>query len=242
MKKTGLLMLAVAMLSCTAHEKKQEVWQVEHKGALRDIMRKGDISAKFSLSELKGKPNVYALGAVEKLKGEFLILNSQPFVASVVDSAVAFDTTFQKNATLIVYATVPEWVEVKVPNDVATYGQLEQFIEKAAADKSLDVDEPFPFRLLGTPKSVDWHLINWKDGDTEHSHEKHIRSGLYGTLTDTEMEILGFYSDSDRGVFTHHTTNMHLHFITEDQKLTAHLDDMVLGENMVLKLPKTTEQ
>ena len=89
------------------------------------------------------------------------------------------------------------------------------------------------------PKSFDWHVINWKDGDTEHSHEKHINSGLNGTIENRQVEMLGFYSDSHHAIFTHHTTNMHIHVKTVDTKIAGHVDGLTLGKGMVLKLPGT---
>lgn len=38
-------------------------------------------------------------------------------------------------------------------------------------------------------------------------------------------------------VFTHRTTNVHMHFKTKDKSLAGHIDDLKPGENMMLKLP-----
>ena len=80
------------------------------------------------------------------------------------------------------------------------------------ADKNgVNLNKPFPFLISGTAKSFDWHVINWKDGDTIHSHEKHINSGLNGTKRNSSVSLLGFYSGSHHTIFTHHSTNMHIH-------------------------------
>ena len=80
-------------------------------------------------------------------------------------------------------------------------------------------------------------MINWPEGYKEHSHEKHISSGPHGTLANTAAEVLGFYSKHHHAIFTHHTTNMHLHVRTMDGQLAGHLDDLELGEGMKLLLP-----
>ena len=85
---------------------------------------------------------------------------------------------------------------------------------------------------------MDWHVINWKDGDTEHSHEKHITSGLNGTIKNQEATLLGFYSNSHHAIFTHHTTNMHIHMKLNNSEIAGHVDELILGQNMILKLPK----
>ena len=200
-------------------------------------MHKGDLSAQADLTDFQDTEHFYALGAVENLKGEVLILDSKPFISSVQNQNLSISNSFDHKATLLVYASVDKWASSSIPDNISTYEDLEQHIEQTAQYKGINTDQPFPFLINGQAKSFDWHVINWKDGDTEHSHEKHISSGLHGTLTDQEVEILGFYSNSHHAIFTHHTTNMHLHVKTTDNKTSGHLDGMTLGQGMTLKLP-----
>ena len=155
----------------------------------------------------------------------------------VEDSALNFDQSFDKKATLLVYAAVEEWNRIPNPLAVVNREHLDQYIQQAAVDSKVDANRPFPFLIEGTVQSLEWHVINWKDGDTEHSHEKHIRSGLFGKIENEAMEVLGFYSNSHHAIFTHHTTNMHMHIKTSDGELAGHIDDLTLGAGMVLKLP-----
>ena len=80
--------------------------------------------------------------------------------------------------------------------------------------------------------------INWKDGDTIHNHKKHKESGLNGTLANRRVQIIGFYSTKHKAVFTHHTTNMHMHFKTDDNAIAGHIDDLSFNQTVTLKLPK----
>ena len=230
----------LTFVSCSTAIDNKSSFKVEHRGALKDMMHKGDISAKANLSELKDMQNLYALGALENLKGEVLILNSNPFNTIVIDSALTFDNSFSKKATLLVYVCVPNWKSINIPNNIVGYDELEKFIAEKAEENQIDINEPFPFLIEGTPASFDWHVINWKDGDTEHSHEKHIHSGLYGTIKNQPVKMLGFYSDSHHAIFTHHTTNMHMHVKTDNNEIAGHVDALVLGEGMILKLPNET--
>ncbi len=200
-------------------------------------MHKGDVSAKANLADFKSTKNLYAIGAFENLKGEIQILNGTPYNTSVVDSALAFDASFNKKATLLVYATVHKWTTITIPATIHTYEELETYVATAAKKHGIDTTAPFPFLVEGTAELFDWHVINWKDGDTVHTHEKHIHSGLYGTLHHTPVKMLGFYSDAHHAIFTHHTTNMHIHVKTNDNTVAGHLDGLVLGKDMVLKLP-----
>lgn len=214
-------------------------FKVEYAGALKNMMHKGDISAKAELSELGEIEHLYALGALENLKGEIQIFDSKPYNTIVSDSMLDFDKSFDKRATLLVYASVSKWRSIAIPDSIVSYQQLESYIAQSAAEHQIEMDKPFPFLLEGTPQAFDWHVINWKDGDTDHSHEKHIHSGLHGTINNREVAMLGFYSDSHHAIFTHHTTNMHIHVKTVDNKLAGHVDGLTLGKGMILKLPAT---
>lgn len=242
MRAILILLTIISLSSCQteSEESSNEMtnhFKVEYAGALKNMMHKGDISAKAELAELAEAEHLYALGALENLKGEIQIFDSKPYNTIVSDSLLAFDHSFDKKATLLVYASVSNWTSISIPDSIITYQQLESYIAQSAEEHQIEMDNPFPFLLEGTPQSFDWHVINWKDGDTDHSHEKHIRSGLHGTINNREVAMLGFYSDSHHAIFTHHTTNMHIHVKTVDNKLAGHLDDLTLGNGMILKLP-----
>lgn len=237
MKIFLILFTSFLIVSCGTESKEKDNFKVEYKGALKNMMMKADVSAKTDLKPYGDIEHFYALGALENLKGEIQIFDSKPFITSVIDSSLHFDNTYNKKAALLVYASVSKWKSVKIPDSIITYKELEIFIEQKAKAENINTNEPFPFLLEGTPKSFDWHVINWKDGDTEHSHEKHVASGLNGTISNRSVEILGFYSNSHHAIFTHHTTNMHLHVKTTDNELAGHIDGLTLGKGMILKLP-----
>lgn len=229
------------MVSCSTGDETANAFNLQYHGALKNMMRKGDVSAKADLAPLENTTHLYALGAIENLKGEIQIFDGKPFNTMVVDDTLTFDNTFDRKATLLVSANVSKWKSFNIPGAVKTYEDLEEYIEETAKENQIAVDEPFPFLIEGTPSSFDWHVINWKDGDTEHSHEKHIRSGLHGTIKNRQVKMLGFYSDSHHAIFTHHTTNMHIHVKSVDNQMAGHLDGLTLGEGMILKLPETNE-
>jgi len=232
-----ILLFIFSFLSCKTENKETNKFKVEYIGALKNMMHKGDISAKIELKEFENVEHFYALGAMENLKGEIQILDGKSFNTIVIDSTLNFDNSFNKKATLLVYAQIEKWKSINIPENIVTYKELEHYISQTAKDNQIKTDEPFPFLLEGKPQYIDWHVINWKDGDTEHSHDKHINSGLNGRLNNKEVELLGFYSDSHHAIFTHHTTNMHIHLKTADNKLAGHVDGLNLDKGMILKLP-----
>jgi alpha-acetolactate decarboxylase len=237
MKNIFLAMVILAIAACERPPKNQEVYKVEHKGALRNFMHKNDISAKANLTDLENIDHLYALGAVEELKGEILIMDGKPYISAQKNGKLEITNNFDEKASLLVYANVLAWQTFEVPENVVSYKDFENYVEKVATENGIDTEKPFPFLLSGTAKSFDWHVINWDSADSVHTHKKHRESGLYGTKTNLKVDILGFYSKHHHAIFTHHTTNMHMHVKTPDDKLSAHLDDLVLGEGMKLQLP-----
>ena len=217
--------------------------QVKYSGALRTMMS-GNLEATISLDTLLSadeagsrKKHLYALGATENLKGEIQIFDSEPTNSVVIDSSLQINDSYAMKAALLVYAEVEKWEEFTIEN-ITTKEDLEKRIFETATSHGVNVDQPFPFLLEGQVATLDWHVIDWKEGDTIHNHKKHIESGLNGTLKDKEVTIIGFYSTKHKAVFTHHTTNMHLHFKTNDEKIAGHIDDLILEKKILLKLPK----
>lgn len=225
------------IVGCSSHKNKTADFEVEYQGALREIMHKGDLSARIFLSELESRPYLYALGSAENLKGEIQIFEGKAWNTSVVNGEIVFDHSFSAGASLLVYAQVEKWREFSIPDSVDSAAAFEVYLEEKARAEGLNTDLPFPFLIKGNPRSVHWHIIDWKEGDMEHSHEKHKNSGKNGQLENTPMEILGFFSRKHQTVFTHHSTYIHLHFKTLDNSLAGHIDEFVPGENMVLRLP-----
>lgn len=246
MKTIYFVLFAILITSCSQSDSDQTSSvngdtqpssSVKYYGELKKIMHEGDLSAKADLKDFEGVKNFYALGAMEGLKGEIQIFDGKIFNTYVENNELMFDQSFDRKASLLVYATVSDWITVHIPSEIYTKDELEAFIAQSAEENGIDIHSPFPFILDGNASYVDWHVINWPEGDTEHSHEKHIQSGLHGTLIGEDAKFIGFYSDAHHAIFTHYTTNMHIHVLTKDYTVAGHVDNMELGKEMILKLP-----
>ena len=153
----GLLILS-CLISCV--NSTNFGYNVKHYGALKNIMHQGDLSSKIDLIDLEKLENLYALGAVEQLKGEILIMNSKPYISScehkneshVVNknlrNSLKVDKTFENHACLLVYSIVENWTSFTIPKNLS-YRNLESFIENTAKINGYNVDEPFPFLISG---------------------------------------------------------------------------------------------
>ena len=206
-------------------------------GALKNIMHEGDLSAKTDLMIFDATPHIYALGAVADLKGEIIVVDSRPYVSSVQDDTLQVKNTLDADAALLVYSQVKAWTSHPVPPELTTYDGLEALVPERAVEHGIDTAQAFAFMLTGMMKKVDWHVIDWPQGDTVHTHEKHKSSGLSGSIEDGEVTIVGFYSSKHHAIFTHHTTNMHMHVINHDHSVAGHVDDIKVSSKAKLWLP-----
>ncbi|MGJ8685347.1 MAG: acetolactate decarboxylase [Nonlabens sp.] len=238
MKKFKFLLLLVLATSLTNCNDDNELnGKVQHRGALMNLMS-GNLEATASLDSLQTLPHLYALGALENLKGEVQIFDSNSYVSKAgAANSVAIEADYDHNASLLVYAQVAEWTEPILLDEFTVNSQLEKQIKTAAFANGIDVEKPFPFLIKGKPSLLSWHVINWKDGDMVHSHKKHKESGSHGTFENEEVEIIGFYSEKHKAIFTHHTTFLHMHFKTEmEHPIAGHVDELK-GKELNLYLP-----
>ena len=79
MKYLLQLLITLLIFACTASPVVEQAFEVNYEGALKNIMHKGDLSAKASLADYENIPNLYALGAIEHLKGEIQIFDGQVY-------------------------------------------------------------------------------------------------------------------------------------------------------------------
>jgi acetolactate decarboxylase len=231
-----LLIIATSVVSCADQPTADST--VKHQGALRNMMS-GNLEATMSLDSLKQLPHLYALGALEHLKGEIQVFDGVSYVSkSGPNNNVEIASSFNHKAALLVYAQVPEWNYGVELDPFSNNAELERQIKEAALKNGLDVDLPFPFLLKGKAISLDWHVINWPKGDNVHNHKKHQETGSNGILKEEDVEIIGFYSEKHRAIYTHHTTFLHMHFKTDKEHPIAGHIDQLIGVDLQLYLPK----
>lgn len=239
MRKLLVVLISIVLWSCQPTTEDMSHVEVEHFGALRNFMHKGDISAKVDCSAFRDQTHFYALGALEDLQGEILILDSKVHNSTVEEDQVKLDSSFDFKASLFVSAIVPKWKTIQVPTEVKSRQALEDFISSTASSHGINTAEPFPFMLAGPVDALDWHVIKWDVTDKEHTHQKHVESGAQGTMEHATVTVLGFHSTKHQTIFTHHTSYVHMHVLNEQDEIAGHVDDIVLGPGVALKIPES---
>jgi acetolactate decarboxylase len=198
-------------------------------GSLREVMQENDTSEKVRLNLMGPIFNYYGLGAVAGLDGEILILNGETYVTRVFDGSLATDKSTDVGAALLVMSSVDAWDTLKVDADIHSLKELEDHIE------SLGYEDAFPFMVLSGKSIIRWHVIRPPESGEEAKNHKDL--GVKGKYQG-ESIILGFYSDSHQGMFTHHGEKLHMHFQSADKLYAGHVDEVMIYENDKLLIPK----
>jgi len=232
--KRGLILLCLVVSAC---EKKSQVIDVQIYGELKNIMHGGAREGLVNIDDVVKDKNIYGVGALEGLDGEILLWNSKSILTRAQKGGEASVSMSPENekALLLVTASVAEWIDIPFNGEDLTIS-LNDFIFEMAKKNHINADEPFPFILDGIFSKVKWHIIS--DPGPDGTHDDHMNKSWNQTDQNINGNILGFYSTKHHTVFTHHSTNSHMHFYNEISGLSGHVDALEIGEKVVLRLPK----
>ncbi|WP_347923033.1 acetolactate decarboxylase [Pontimicrobium sp. SW4] len=203
-------------------------------GAMKNVMWKGELGGNINLDTISNKKGLYGLGPESYLTGELLINDGNSYVSKVTsDSTMIVEERFDVSAPFFVYANVTEWNEIELDATIKTIQDLEKLIDQ----KLNEFKRPFVFKLTGKVVKAIIHIQNLPKGTKVSSPQEAHQGQTNYELKDEEATIIGFFSTEHKGIFTHHDSNIHLHFITKDESKMGHLDEVEI-DNMKLYLPK----
>ncbi len=227
----------IGVYSCKSDKSKpnhsQKLPKVTATSAMKNVMWKGELFGKIQLDTLT-KKGLYGLGPQVYLQGEIVINNGDIFVSKATsDTTMIVVKTDKVLAPFFVHTNVTEWKTITLPSAVKSISDLEQFIKTTTET----IEVPFAFKLEGQVNSAKIHIQNLPEG-TKVSTPKEAHQGQVNyNLTHEDVTIIGFYSENDQGVFTHHDSFLHMHLITKDKTKMGHLDAVEFNK-MELSLPK----
>ncbi|MBF0559678.1 MAG: acetolactate decarboxylase [Nitrospirae bacterium] len=222
---------------------------VEYIGAQKDIFVSGKAASVVSLEDLEGHKGLYAMGPVDGLDGEITIIDSKAYITKVRGSDYVVDNTFKHGAFFLVWTEQSKWTDVPVPDNVKGYVDLQRFVKSRAQAAGIDVTKPFPFLLSGTPAEIKWHVNIDRTEGNPITKELFAKSKEHFVIKNEPVDIIGFYSEQHGGVFmtkyapaipesSGMTNAIHIHFVSRVSKAAGHIDELTLGGNTVLRLPK----
>lgn len=234
--KAILLALSMLTLPCFTAKAQPGTNKVNIVGAMKNVMRKGQLEGNINLDTIANKTHLYGLGPVEYLAGEILIIDGKSYRSTVAsDTTMNVEETYRIKAPFFGYANIPGWTEHPLPDSIQTGKQLETYLDKLTKSAA----RPFLFKLRGTVQEASIHVLNLPKGSKVSAPEQARVGQRSYTLKEKQAEVIGFFSTAHQTIFTHHDTYLHMHLITVDRKQMGHLDEVRFATGtMKLYLPK----
>ena len=216
----------------------REKYAVKWAGALRNVHQGLDFSGKIDLALLADLPHVYAVGPLEELRGEVTIWDGKPLISRVVNQQLQVDNNFSGKACFLVYGQAGVWKKTKIATPL-NLAEIDDVVKQVATKYGINTEQPFPFLIEGTAKSARYHVMNRTETTPPtRGASTHEKAKVHFTITDRPIRLLGFYSEHHQGIFTHHSSFVHMHVITQDDKSAGHLEELQLEQGARLLLPK----
>ncbi len=238
--KLILLGLGSSFLISCAQQQASETNEVMLSGAMKNVMKKGDLTSTIYLDSLPNKTNLYGIGPGENLVGELLIIDGKSYRSLIAeDGSILIEESFKLKSPFFVYAHQQEFDTFRLPNRMFTIPELETFLD----EMNINNNKPFVFKLKGNFKAIDFHIQNLPEGSIIKSHEDaHVGQAKFSE-TEIEGEIIGFFSKEHQGIFIHHDAFTHLHFIDNNRTKMGHVDELLFdASRVVLYLPSNKTQ
>ncbi|MBO3117187.1 acetolactate decarboxylase [Winogradskyella sp. DF17] len=235
-KVIGLLLVGLGLAwSCNdaAKIKSKPLNKVYVVGAMKDAMWKGELYPKVLLDTIDNKEGLYGIGPKSYMRGELMIINGKTYQSIIDDkNNLRVEEQYGLSAPFFVYANASVWDTLVLPKTVKTIKSIEHFIATKHHDSF-----PIVFKLLGKIAKAEIHVQNLPEGTNVSSpKEAHVGQRQF-LIENQEVVVIGFYSKTHQGIFTHHDAYSHMHLITKDTKYMGHLDDITIDQ-MNLLLPK----
>lgn len=234
MKYLSLILIA-ALISFSAIGQENKV---KSAGAMSEMGKTG-FAPNISMDTLQKYPRIFGMGPLGKMQGEITFAGGIPYSGYANEEGKAF---IQKNwnidSPFFVYGEVEEWISFPIEGRIVDMVSLEQMIEKIASQNGYDLSQPFFFKLEGAFDEMVTHIVTprspeidgFKQGRNQENYNHHNESG----------ELIGVYSRIGKGIYTHQSSHIHVHFINDTQSFTGHLDKIQTNlEGLTLHLPKT---
>jgi acetolactate decarboxylase len=208
------------------------------------MMHEGQIGPMVELGSLMPDSTLFGLGAMADLAGEITILHGTAYLAypEGTDTArIVANSRPDASATLLVVGHVPAWRSITLDHPVA-FEKLEEEIPELAATVGLGREQRIPFLVTGTFDNFHWHVI---DGsrltDLSAPHQEHLKAAVKFARDRVEATLVGFYSERDRGVFTHMDSKLHVHCVVSEPLSAGHVDHVDVPAGATVEFPVVEE-
>lgn len=240
MKKTTynyiVITIFIAMTCINAHA---EDIGIQSYGHYKKMIHMKKTTGVVDLHKAIPSANSYAVGAIQKGLGEITVIDGKVWLDYGKDGIGNSLNTIpaDEQAVLLVTSQVKKWQSAKIPNALSKE-ELFQAILQKAGELGLNANGPFPFLLEGSFKKLIIHVINGQDPKfSGHGGQAKLFRQAKEERNNQKATVVGFYSASNQGIYTHPGESWHLHAVIREENIGAHVDGISTNENIILKLP-----
>lgn len=234
MKKLLLLLNAICFSYLLIGQDNKTNSQVFAIGAMKEV-KHGNLEATTHIKQEQGIQHMYGLGPLDSLTGEITIVDGIIYQSTVKDGSPIVTQVPEVKAPFFVLSEVANWNSSVLKKDIQTLSGIEAYLLMAYHI----YQKPFAFQIRGTFDSLTYHIQNRVGGSPlSQPFDMHEHQVTY-QLNNVSGTLIGFYSATHEGVFTHKGKRIHVHFISDDKKHMGHVDKLSIGNNTVqLLLPR----
>lgn len=192
MKNKLLILLILSLASCKKIENKNNTAnKVQVSGAMKNVMKKGQLYGTINLDTISNKEHLFGLGPIEYLSGEITIFDGISYQSKVVtDTTMMVKENFNLKAPFFVYTNASNWSEIEVPKTVTDLIKLEDFLNKIPKKSN----EPFGFKIEAVAEKATIHIVNLPKGtkvsSPEEAHQGQVNYNLTNELVEDRKSVV----------------------------------------------------
>lgn len=251
--RMGTILLFILLSShCTASRPgptspDAQVWNgvVRVDGALRAMFHEGQIGAAVGLDALLPNPNLYAVGALESLAGEVTIVWGVAYLSYPTgpgQTRTERATRATSGAALLVSAVVQAWESVRTTRAIG-FEELDAEVGRLAVAAGARIDQRVPFLVEGELEDLRWHVVDGRRlAEGGASHKDHLAASVQLKEKRATAILVGFYSQTDQGVFTHIGARSHIHCVLQEPLSSGHVDHVMVPAGAIWRFPTTANR
>jgi hypothetical protein len=194
--------------------------------------RAGRSAGPVALNTLAARPTLYGVGVAEG-GGEILVVAGQAWTTRHrPDGATETTTGFQGRAGWLLQSRVAQWQDAGlVPANADNPARLARFIQQVATRAGRDGKQALPFRLVGEPLVMWWHVAAFP---TARPTDDTAGPGAHGSFARARIDLVGFLHPTTRRTGL---ARLHLHGRPDSQPFAMHVDSLRPGRAVHLLLP-----
>ncbi len=241
MFRTMWVQLFLCCLTTAAFAADDTVFSVTVRGHFQRMLHSGDASGKVALDSIPPTEGLYGLGALAGLHGEVIVWDGRVLVTPGESVGGGTRTPGPgEQAALLITSQVDEWHATFVPQDMSRQ-EFEGFVVEQARAQGIDVEQPFPFLVLGVMTDYTWHVVTGqanRHGAGSGHQLGHAQNRVFSGA-EAQGKLFGMYSAAQlEGVITHPGERFHVHFTNNDLTISGHVDSYGIRRGTTLLLPR----